>query len=155
MTRAAASGRMETPSNKRIAGATRSLLLQWRGDGVLLAMLICPRMPTTQLSSSLANRRHNGAMVVGWTKKKMDGGSKRCLSVVERLTQPAPRCRVVLPRRYVPPHHILTFVPRQINDEPIEYLSRCRLGGVTLCRSACSCVRSKVGGTSYHRVGTK
>ena len=51
--------------------------------------------------------------------------------------------------------HILTFVPSQINDEPIEYLSRCRLSGVTLCRSACSCVRSKVGGTSYHRVGTK
>jgi len=92
---------METPSNKMIAGATRSLLLQWRGDGVLLAMLLCPRMPTTQLSSSLADRRHNGAMVVGWMKKKMDGGSKRCLSVVEILTQPG--AAAVLPRRYVPP----------------------------------------------------
>lgn len=52
---------------------------------MLLDMLLCPRMPTTQLRSSLADRRHNGAMVVGWTKKKMNGGagSKRCLSVVE------------------------------------------------------------------------
>ena len=84
------------------------------------------------------------------------------------LTQPAPPppraalcCRRApcMARRYVPPflrsHAILTFVPSQINDEPIEYLSRCRIGGVTLCRSACGCVRSEVSGASHHRVGTK
>ena len=83
-----------------------------------------------------------------------------CPSSSETSDSAARRGRVVLPRRYrvielCSSAHILTFVPSQINDEPIEYLSRCRLSGVTLCRSACSCVRSKVGGTSYHRVGTK